>query len=74
MDKTGACYTEWSKLERKTSIQYINAYIWNLERPYKQDSKRDTEVKKRLLDSVGEGKGGMIWENVTETRILPYMK
>ena len=25
-----------------------------------EDSKRDTEVKNRLLDSVGEGKGGMI--------------
>ena len=25
-----------------------------------QDSKRDTDVKNRLLDSVGEGKGGMI--------------
>ena len=25
-----------------------------------QDSKRDTEVKNRLLDSVGEGKAGMI--------------
>ena len=24
--------TEWSKSERKTPIQYINAYIWNLER------------------------------------------
>ena len=39
-----------------------------------QDSKRDTDVKNRLLDSVGEGKGGMIWENSTETCILPYMK
>ena len=39
-----------------------------------QDSKKDTDVKNRLLDSVGEGKGGMIWENTTETRILPYMK
>ena len=37
----GACYTEWSKSGRKTPthgkykvntpIQYINAYIWNLE-------------------------------------------
>ena len=27
-----AYYTEWSKSERKTPIQYINAYIWNLER------------------------------------------
>ena len=32
VDKTGAYYTEWSKSERKTPIQYINAYIWNLER------------------------------------------
>ena len=26
-------------------------------------SKRDTDVKNRPLDSVGEGEGGMIWEN-----------
>ena len=39
-----------------------------------QDTKRDTDVKNRLLDSVGEGEGGMIWENSTETRILPYVK
>ena len=32
VDETGVCYTEWSKSERKTKIQYINAYIWNLER------------------------------------------
>ena len=38
------------------------------------DSKRDTDVKNRLLDSVGEGKGGMIWENSTETSILLYVK
>ena len=25
-----------------------------------QDSKRDADVKKRLLGSVGEGEGGMI--------------
>ena len=24
---------------------------------------RDTDVQNSLLDSVGEGKGGMIWEN-----------
>ena len=34
MDETGAQYTEGSKPERKTPIQYINAYIWNLERWY----------------------------------------
>ena len=27
-----------------------------------------------LLDSVGEGEGGMIWENNTETCIISYMK
>ena len=32
VDETGACNTEWSKLERKTPIQYTNTYIWNLER------------------------------------------
>ena len=39
-----------------------------------QDSKRDTDVKNRLLDSVGEGEGGMIWENSSETCILSYVK
>ena len=28
-----------------------------------RDSKRDTDVKNRLLDSVREGEGGIIWEN-----------
>ena len=31
-----------------------------------QDSKRDTDVKNSLLDSVGEGEGGMIWEGSIE--------
>ena len=35
-----------------------------------QDSKRDTAVKKRLLHYVGEGEGGMIRENSTETCVL----
>ena len=39
-----------------------------------QDNKRDTDVKKRLLDSEGEGEGGVIWENTTETCLLPYVK
>ena len=39
-----------------------------------RDSKRDTEKKNRLLDVVGEGEGGMIWENGIETCILSYMK
>ena len=39
-----------------------------------RDSKRDTEVQNSLLDSVGEGEGGMIWENGIETCILSYVK
>ena len=39
-----------------------------------QDSKRDTDVLNSLLDSVGDGKGGMIWENGIETCNLSYVK
>ena len=39
-----------------------------------QDSKKDTDVYSRLLDSEGEGEGRMIWENGTETCILSCMK
>ena len=39
-----------------------------------RDSKRETVVKNRLLDSVGKGEGGMIWENGTETSIISYVK
>ena len=38
------------------------------------DSKRDAYIKNRLLDSVEEGEGGMIWETSIETCILPYVK
>ena len=61
----------WMKLEpiiqskeRKPTILYINTYIWKLEDgnndPYMQDSKRYTDVKNSMLNSVGEGEGGMI--------------
>ena len=39
-----------------------------------RDSKRDTDVYNSLLDSVGEGEGGMIWKNGIETCIISYMK
>ena len=35
-----------------------------------QSRKRDTDVQNRLLDSVGEGEGGMFQENSIETCIL----
>ena len=40
--------------------------LWN--------SKRDTDVLNSLLDSVGEGEGGMIRENGIETCKLSYVK
>ena len=39
-----------------------------------QNRKRDTDVKNRLLDSVGEGEGGMFQENSIETCILSIVK
>ena len=35
---------------------------------------KDRDVLNSLLDSVGEDKGGMIWENSTETYIWSYVK
>ena len=39
-----------------------------------QNRKRDTDVQNRLLDSVGEGEGGMFQENSIETCILFRVK
>ena len=39
-----------------------------------QDSKKDTDVYSGLLDSEGEGEGGMIRENGIETCILSRKK
>ena len=39
-----------------------------------QNRKRDTDVQNRLLDSVGEGEGGMFRENSIETYILSRVK
>ena len=39
-----------------------------------QNRKRDTEVQKRILESVGEGEGGMFRENSIKTCILSRVK
>ena len=39
-----------------------------------QNRKSDTDVQNRLLDSVGEGEGGMFRENSIETGILSRVK
>ena len=40
----------------------------------REKSKRDADVQNRLVDSVGEGEGGIIWENGIETCILSCKK
>ena len=39
-----------------------------------QNRKRDTDVQNIILDSVGEGEGGMFQENSIETCILSKVK
>ena len=39
-----------------------------------QNRKRDTDVQNRILDSVGEGEGGIFRENSIETCILSRVK
>ena len=39
-----------------------------------QNRKRDTDVQNRILDSVGEGKGGIFRDNSTETCIFSRVK
>ena len=39
-----------------------------------QNRKRDSDVQNRILDSVGEGEGGMFRENSIETGILSRVK
>ena len=39
-----------------------------------QNRKRDTDLQNRLLDSVGEGEGGMFRENSIQTCILCMVK
>ena len=58
VDEHRTYYTEWSKSERERQIPYIHTCIWKLERwyqwSYMQGSKGDTDIKNRLLNSVGK--------------------
>ena len=75
--KNWSLFTERSKSERKTPIPYINTYMEfrkMVMRTLYARQQRDTDIKNRLLDSVGKGEGGVIWDNSIETCILPYVK
>ena len=68
-----------SEVSQKEKHQYlILRHIYGIEKDGNDDpihkNKRGTDVKNRLLDSVGEGEGGMIRHHSIETCILPYVK
>ena len=56
VDEPRVCYAEWSKSERERQLQYINTYIWNIERwywwAYMQDNNGKADTKNRLLEPL----------------------
>ena len=70
--------SEVSQKKKKKHQYSILTHIYGIQKdgnnnPVCETAKRDTDVQISLLDSVGEGEGGMIWENGTETCIISYM-
>ena len=78
MDGPRAYYAEWNKSEKKKTILYIDAYIWNLEGWYwwvcLQSSSGETDIENRLM---GKGRGedgeGEINEESLEAYTLTYV-
>ena len=65
------------KVSQKDKHQYsILTHIYGMQKDGNDDpiwkTARDTDVKNRLLESVGEGKSGTMWENGIETYMLPW--
>ena len=68
------CFNEVSQEEKDQHHILTHIYgIW-YRQSYVQGSNGDTDIKNRLLDSVGEGEGGMIWENSIETYVSPCVR
>ena len=69
-----------SEVSQREKYQYsILTHIYGIQKdgndnPVCETAKKDTDVQNGLLDSEGEGEGGMIWENGTETCILSTKK
>ena len=79
VDEPRACniQSEANQKEKK-QILCINTYVWNLGRwypwTYLQGRNRDTDIENRLVDTAGEGEGGMNWESSIEIYALPCVK
>ena len=67
-----------SKGSHRVGHNWSDLAAWNLERwywfSYLWGSKGDTDVKNRLMATLGQGEGGMTWESSIQTYILPYVK
>ena len=64
--------------QKEKEILYINTCVWNLERwywwTYLQSSSGGADIENRLVNTVGEGEGGMTWESGMETCASPFVR
>ena len=53
--------------QKEKQILYFNTYVWNLEKWYCwtcfQGSNGDIDIENGLVDTGGEGEGGMNWKS-----------
>ena len=68
-----------SEVSQKEKHQYsIQMHIYGILKDGNEnpvcETVKETQMYNSLLDSVGEGEGGMVWESGTETCILSYVK
>ena len=68
---------EQSKSKRKTPIQYIK-HIYGIQKDGNDDPvckiAKETQMYRTVFWTLGEGEGGMIWENGIETCIISHVK
>ena len=78
VDEPRVCQTEWSKSEREKQMLYFNIYMESrkmvLMNRFTGQEQRDTDIKNKLVSTVGEGKGGKNWEISINIHILPCIK
>ena len=66
-----------SEVSQKEKHQYsIITHIYGIQKDGNDNPVCETakETQNNILDSVGEGEGGMVWGNSIETCILSYVK
>ena len=69
-----------SLAEARTSVPQVESLIQGTQQQLEEKQNKKTlllilwRIEQTPMDSVGEGEGGMIWENGIETCIISYMK